>query len=175
MENSTHKALTGVTLGLLLWIGCAMDGPGSEKPSDPVDQTRRLPTPLFAPNEVHIIPLTRFVESKKPAELDHIRVYTELLDEYQSQIKSPGIFRFELHNRALRSVNPTGKRIDIWEISLTDLEDNNQCWREFLRAYEFRLKLRHILQGQFILQVTFSTPEGKRLRSRKTIYLGTKP
>ena len=153
-----------------------MDGQSSHEPNDPVPPTNQVSTRLFAPNQVNIIPLTRFVKSKKPAELDYIRVYVELLDEYQSQIKSPGTFRFELYNRDLYSVDPMGKRIDSWpDITLTNLNQNTRFWREFLRTYEFRLTLKHILQGQFILQVTFSTPEGKRLTSHKMIYLGTEP
>jgi hypothetical protein len=176
MTNATHKALAGITLGLLLCAGCAMDNQKGQEPNDPVGRTPKIPTRLFAPNKVSIIPLTRFVKSKKPAELDYIRVYAELLDDYQSQIKSPGTFRFELYNRALRSVDPMGTRIEIWkDIALIDLKQNNRYWREFLRTYEFRLDLPHILQGHFILQVTFSTPEGKRLTSHKTIYLGTRP
>ncbi|MCP4453526.1 MAG: hypothetical protein GY809_18860 [Planctomycetes bacterium] len=177
MTILTRKALAaGITLGLLLWSGCTLDGPGSHEPNAPVVRTIKIPTRVFAPNRVNIIPLTRFVQSKKPAELDYIRVYAELLDDYQSQIKSPGTFRFELYNRALRSVDPLGTRIEIWkDIALTDLKQNNRYWREFLRTYEFRLDLPHILQGHFILQVTFSTPEGKRLTSHKTIYLGTRP
>jgi len=164
-----------MTLGLLLCTGCAMDGPGSREPNDPVGRKLQIPTQLFTPNQVNIIPLTQFVKSKKPAELDYIRVYVELLDDYQSQIKSPGTFRFELYNRALRSVDHLGKRVEIWkDITLTDLAQNNGHWRQFMLAYEFRLDLRHILQGHFILQVTFSTPEGKRLTSDKVIYLGTR-
>lgn len=175
MKNSTHKALAGITLGLLLCTGCAMDGQSSHEPNDPVGLTQQIPTRLFAPDQVNIIPLTRFVKSKKPAELDYIRVYVELLDEYKSQIKSPGTFRFELYNLALRSVEPMGKRIDMWDKTLTNLEQNNDYWQEFLRTYEFRLKLKHILQGYFILEVTFRTPEGRRLTTHEQIYLGTKP
>lgn len=152
-----------------------MDGPGGREPNDPAPEARQMPTLLFVPTKVNIIPLTQFVKSKKPAELDYIRVYVELLDEYQSQVKAPGTFRFELYNRALRSVEPMGKRIDMWEKTLTDLRRNNRYWREFLRTYEFRLELQHILQGYFILEVTFFTPEGKRLTSYKTIHLGAKP
>ncbi len=176
MKDSTRKALTGITLGLLLCTGCAMDSPDGQEPNNPVERSPQMPTRLFAPNQVNIIPLTRFVKSKKPAELDYIRVYAELLDDYQSQIKSPGTFRFELYNRALRSVDPMGTRIEIWkDIALTDLKQNDRYWREFLRTYEFRLNLQHVLQGHFILQVTFSTLEGKRLTSHKTIFLGTNP
>jgi len=153
-----------------------MDGLNTNDPNTPVARTSQFATQRFAPNRVNIIPLTHFVKSQKSAELDFIRVYVELLDDFQSQIKSPGTFRFELYNRALRSVEPLGKRIEIWpDITLTNLNQNNQYWQEFLRAYEFRLDLQHILQNHFILQITFTTPEGKRLTSHKTIYLGTKP
>ncbi len=151
-----------------------MDGHHTNDPNDdPVPTTTQPRGQLFSPNQVSIIPLTRFVKSEKPAELDFIRVYVELQDDFHSQIKSPGTFRFELYNRALRSVDPMGKRIEIWkDITLTNLNENNRYWREFLRTYEFRLDLQRILQGHFILQATFTTPEGKRLTSYKTIHLG---
>lgn len=151
-----------------------MDGPGTGDPNDPTQQTRETPTQFFAPNRVNIIPLTTFVKSKNSAELDYIRVYVELLDDYSSQTKSTGVFQFELSNKALRSVNRIGRRIEMWDKDVTKLEENNKYWREFLRAYEFRLEMRHILQGYFILEVTFFTPDGKRITSHKDIYLGTK-
>ncbi|MCF7973497.1 MAG: hypothetical protein K9N55_06755 [Phycisphaerae bacterium] len=175
MKNVLRNAMTGMTLGLLFWTGCAMDGRSSKDPNEPVPQANQGPTRIFTPNQVNIIPLTHYVNATKPAELDYIRVYVELLDDYQSQVKAPGIFRFELYNRALRSVEPMGKRIDIWrDIQLNNPGENNEYWREYLRTYEFRLPLQHILEGHFILQCTFTTPQGKRLTSHKTVYLGTK-
>jgi len=110
-----------------------MDGHHTNDPNDdPVPTTTQPRGQLFSPNQVSIIPLTRFVKSEKPAELDFIRVYVELQDDFHSQIKSPGTFRFELYNRALRSVDPMGKRIEIWkDITLTNLNENNRYWREF--------------------------------------------
>lgn len=165
--------VTWMLLGLCL-CGCTMNGHGTNDPNlvndDPAYQ---LPTPIFSPNQVNILPLTQFVKSEKSAELDYVRVYVELLDDFQSPIKAPGIFRFELSERALRTVNPIGKNIQMWpDIDLTKLDNNNKYWRDFLRTYEFRLDLQHILQGHFILEVTFFTPEGKRLKSHKTISLG---
>jgi hypothetical protein len=175
MKNGIHKAVTGMVLGWLLWTGCALDGQPENDPNGPVEQKNQGLTKLFTPNQVNIIPLTQFVNATKPAELDFIRVYVELLDDYQSQVKALGIFRFELYNKATRSIEPMGKRIEIWrDIPLNNPNQNNQYWREYLRTYEFRLPLQHILQGHFILQCTFTTPEGKRLTSHKSIYLGTK-
>ena len=139
MKILIRNHLSAWLLGLLLYSGCAMDGHSESDPNGPMTQTSQIPTQTFAPNRVNIIPLTHFVKSEKAAELDFIRVYVELLDDFQSRIKSPGTFRFELYNRALRSVDPLGERIEIWkDIKLTNLDQNNDYWQEFLLRQVWR-------------------------------------
>jgi hypothetical protein len=87
-----------------------------------------------------------------------------LLDSFGSQIKSPGIFRFELYQRALRSAKPKGKRVEIWEdIDLTEPAINHEYWRGFLMAYEFDLPFELDVNQSYILQVTCLCPNGRRL------------
>lgn len=80
-----------------------------------------------------------------------------------SQPSSPGIFRFELYEHVQCSTEPKGQRLAVWpDIDLTDAAQNNNYWRDFLRAYEFKLDFEpqtksHTLQG------TFLSPTGKRL------------
>ena len=63
-----------------------------------------------------------------------------LLDPFDCQIKSPGVFRFELYEYVQRSAEPKGQRVIIWpDIDLTECSENNNHWRDFLRAYEFNL------------------------------------
>jgi hypothetical protein len=65
-----------------------------------------------------------------------------------------------------RSSQPKGKRIFIWpDIDLTEVAMNNGRWRDFLRAYEFEMDLnfRPAPDNTFVLEVTFTTPAGKRL------------
>jgi hypothetical protein len=117
----------------------------------------------FAPDRINIIPLTEFINTDNIRQIS-IKPYVSLLDSFGSQVKSPGIFRFELYQRALRSAEPKGKRVVIWQdIDLTELAVNDEYWREFLRAYEFDLPFELDVNQSYILQVTCLCPNGRRL------------
>jgi len=118
---------------------------------------------LYAPAKINIMPLTEFINTDNVRQIS-IKPYVSLLDSFGSQIKSPGIFRFEIFQRALRSAKPKGKRVDIWEdIDLTDPAANNEYWRDFLRAYEFDLPFEPDASQSYILQVTCLCPNGRRI------------
>jgi hypothetical protein len=118
---------------------------------------------LFAPDRINIMPLTEFINTDNIRQIS-IKPYVSLLDSFGSQIKSPGIFRFELYQRAVRSAEPKGKRVDIWQdIDLTEPAVNNEYWRDFLRAYEFDLPFELDVNQSYILQVTCLCPNGRRL------------
>ncbi len=117
----------------------------------------------FSPDKINIMPLTEFINSDNVREIS-IKPYVSLLDSFGSQIKSPGVFRFELYQRALRSAEPKGKRVVIWQdIDLTEPASNNEYWRDFLRAYEFDLPFQLDVNQSYILQVTCQCPNGRRL------------
>ena len=91
-------------------------------------------------------------------------LYVSLLDTFGSQIKWPGIFRFELYQHVQRSAKRKGKRLHIWpDADLTDLATNSRYWRGFLRAYELTLPLDQSNSKSHILQVTYFCPTGKLL------------
>ncbi len=158
---------------LLVEAGCEPVPPTPPKPPSPVENTsgaRRQAKELFiytryVPEKIDIIPLTEFVTVGK------IRIYVSLLDSFDCQIKTPGIFRFELYRYVQHSAEPKGKRIAIWlDIDLTNTVENNNYWRDFLRAYEFNLDLTPTAAGFrpekkqiYILQVTCLCPNGRRL------------
>ncbi len=123
----------------------------------------------YAPHEIDIAPLTQYV----PADQTHrplINLYVSLLDPFGSQIKSPGVFRFELYEHVQRSAKPKGKRLEWWpDVDLTDPLTNNEKWQDFLRAYEFTLPLDHLSGKSHILQVTYFCPSGKLLTSEFTL------
>jgi hypothetical protein len=155
---------------LLGGAGCesASGGPGLTGPATKTDDDfKRLSVySHFAPAKVNIMPLTEFI-SPGDARQANINLYVSLLDSFGSQIKSPCVFRFELYQKVQRSSEPKGKRVIIWpDIDLTDLVENDEYWRDFLRAYEFNLPFEFRL-GQtnqsYILQVTSLCPTGRRL------------
>jgi len=117
----------------------------------------------FAPDRINIMPLTEFINTDNVRQIS-IKPYVCLIDSFGSQIKSPGIFRFELYQRALRSAEPKGKRVVIWQdIDLTEPALNHEYWRDFLRAYEFDLPFKLDINQSYILQVTCQCPNGRRL------------
>ena len=117
----------------------------------------------FAPDRINIMLLTEFINTDNIRQIS-IKPYVSLLDSFGSQIKSPGIFRFELYQRALRSAEPKGKRVVIWQdIDLTEPALNQEYWRDFLRAYEFDLPFELDVNQSYILQVTCQCPNGRRL------------
>jgi hypothetical protein len=119
----------------------------------------------YAPSKIDIMPLTEFI-STGDTQHSKINLYVSLLDTFGSQIKSPGIFRFELYEHMPRSAEPKGKRVIIWpDIDLNDPVTNNDYWRDFLRAYMFSLPYEQALSQDYILQVTCICPNGKRLSS----------
>ncbi len=134
----------------------------ADKVSEPSIKTS-VNTAYF-PVKVEITPLTGFVNPVGKNGVREVNVYVSLLDSFGCQIKSPGVFRFEVYEHIQRSSEPKGKRIVIWpDIDLTDAVQNNKYWRDFLRAYQFNLPFELINHESCILQVTFLCPTGKRL------------
>ena len=147
---------------LLISAGCesvAVNG----KPSAEIDSSANKFSAYatYAAADVDIMPLTEFVTTEAGAK---IKVYISLLDSFGCQIKTPAVFRFELYRKVLRCAEPKGKRIIIWlDTDLTDAAENNNHWRDFLRAYEFDLDFHPQGNHSYVLQVTCLCPDGKRL------------
>ncbi len=144
---------------LLVEAGC---GPMSADLPAPTDSVSNLPS-AYTPAKVDIIPLTEFVTASDALDSSKLKVYVSLLDSFDSQIKSPGVFRFELYEYVQHSAEPKGRRIDMEDIDLTEPSENNNHWRDFLRAYEFNLDFGPQGNQTCILQVTCLCPSGKRL------------
>ncbi len=153
---------------LLVEAGCEPPqvGPGRIEPPPIADNDCNEVSTYarYAPVKIDIVPLTEFTRVSNASEESKIKVYVSLLDPFGSEIKSPGIFRFELYARVPRSAEPKGRRITIWpDIDLTDVVENNRYWQDFLRAYEFSLPFELETNQSRILQVTCLCPNGKRL------------
>jgi len=124
----------------------------------------------FAAARIRLLPLTELAEPSDGEADSILSVYLALLDAFGSQIKAPGILRFELYEYVPRSADPKGQRIAIWsDIDLTDPAQNNTYWRNFLRAYEFKLDVRADTRQSYILEATCICPQGKRLSAEFTL------
>jgi hypothetical protein len=155
---------------LLVEAGCEQPPISSEPPAKADNDFDRLSIyARYASEKINILPLTEFIDAGD-AQQAKINLYVSLLDSFGSQIKSPGVFRFELYERVLRSAEPKGKRVVIWQdIDLTDPVKNNDHWRDFLRAYEFNLPLEPGGSQSYILQATCLCPSGRRLSAEFTL------
>ena len=151
-------------VSLLVEAGCEQSPIPPELSANAGNNSNRLSTySRYASVKIDILPLTEFVNVSGAQEAT-IDLYVSLLDSFGCQIKSPGVFRFELYERVLRSAEPKGKRVVIWQdIDLTDPVKNNDHWRDFLRAYEFNLPLEQGGSQSYILQATCLCPSGRRL------------
>jgi hypothetical protein len=118
----------------------------------------------YTPVRIEIMPLTEFTSVGDDEQTSKINVYVSLLDSFASQIKWPGVFRFELYERVFRSADPKGRRIAIWsDIDLTEAAPNDEYWQDFLRAYQFGLDFVPTEHSDYILQITYLSVDGRRL------------
>jgi hypothetical protein len=138
--------------------------PPPKQPAAEASETDARDYSGYMAAKVDIMPLTEFISTPDVESPMKLRIYVSLLDSFNCQMKSPGIFRFELYEHVLRSPEPHGRRVAIWpDIDLTDAADNNHYWRDFLRAYEFNLDFELKARQSYILQATFLTSDGRRL------------
>jgi len=172
----------------LLCSGCSqsqMDVPTADQPArqevaqaggngeaKPVEPPPVVPTG-FAPARICILPLTELPGSTPSSQAVALTAYIGLLDAFGCQVKAPGVLRFELYQYVPRSAAPKGQRIAIWpDIDLTHPATNNKYWRDFLRAYEFKLDAPAGLNETYVLEATCMCPDGRRLTATFPLHGG---
>jgi len=122
--------------------------------------------PAFAPVKIGILPLTELSNPSDASQGGKLSVFVTLLDAFGSQMKAPGVLRFELYEYIPRSAQAKGQRLTLWPtVDLTSPAQNNRYWRDFLRAYEFVLDTQAGRDKTYILEVTCMYPDGRRLSS----------
>ena len=147
----------------VMFAGCESSPPGEGFPFD-FAQSDTAECERYGPARIDILPLTVLTQAPDSGGDSMLTVYICLLDSYDSQIKSPAVFRFELFEHVQRSSEPKGKRVKKWDdIALMDPALNNNYWQDFLRAYLFTLPLEKLPSGDYILHATCITPDEKRL------------
>lgn len=156
-------------------VGCQPVPPGqTAQKQKPQTEPQTCINSSFAPDKIEITPLTEMtIDSSQNAV---IKAYVSLLDSSNCQKKWPGIFRFELYQRVLRSAEPKGRRLFIWpDIDLTEENANNTYWLDFLRAYEFDLEFEPAANQDYILQATCLSGDNKRLSTEVILKPQQKP
>lgn len=169
-----HRILliTGLLTALLLVAG-GCDTPPTAAPSS--QQTAGAgrdagePSPAtipsgFGPAKIDILPLSEITGASEAGQGFRLNVYVALLDAFGCPIKAPCTLRFEVYEYVPRSAQAKGRRLMIWpDIDLTRPVDNQDAWRDLLRAYEFHLALGADRDKTYILEATYLGPDGKRL------------
>ncbi len=121
---------------------------------------------VYGASGLRIAGLTTLVPDPEDNFTSEVEVYIDLVDSFGYRIKAPGIFRLELYEFVARSGQSKGKRLFIWpDIDLTDADDNNEHWQDYLRVYVFNLKsdFRAVGGTEYILHATFLTGDERRL------------
>ena len=166
---------------LLLLAGCEQPQPAPRpsRPPQPMtaqDQEKTVEPPGavspggFLPTRIEILPLTELTDAPAGQQGTQLTIYISLLDAFGSQIKTPGTLRFELYEYVQRSAQTKGQRIAIWpDIDITDPSENQKYWRDFLRAYEFKLACQAPKSGTYVLVATCMCPGSKRLTDEFTL------
>jgi len=128
---------------------------------------------VFTPERIRIIGLTEIIPDAGLGGEAVLSIYVDIFDAYDSHIKAPATFRFELYEFVPRSSDPRGDRLMIWrpDLDLTDGAVNNGYWQDYLRTYNFDLQMdfRPAPEATFVLEVTCTTQEGKRLSNKRQI------
>ncbi len=156
-------------ISLVLFFALLLPGAGCDSvivaPKPPPQSNNGLDVSVYAayaPAKLDIVPLTELISVGDARRTLQINLYVSLLDSFGSQIKSPGVFRFELYEYVQRSADPKGMRLVIWpDIDLTDSAKNNEHWQDFLRAYEFNMDFEADRNQNYVLYVTCLCPSGK--------------
>ncbi|MHC4574336.1 MAG: hypothetical protein ACYS76_09430 [Planctomycetota bacterium] len=118
----------------------------------------------YSAAKVDIMPLSGCVSAGPAQDVPQIKVYVGVVGSFGCQIKWPGVFRFELYEYVPRTAAGRGRRIMIWpDVDLTEAAENNSYWRDYLRAYEFNLDFEPQPHRNYVLEVTFRCPRGRRL------------
>ena len=143
--------------------GCEVPGQQKQVPAGNDPNLIAACTGYMA-SRVEVLPLTRFTQASSGGQGMRLEVYVGLFDAFNSQVKSPGVFRFELYERVSRSSQSKGKRLTIWpDIKLVNPADNNAYWLDYMRVYRFYLNFEPQKNQSCELQVTWFCPDQRRL------------
>lgn len=154
--------------------GCEIpDNPANHNTLPPASRQDTTPAAcVFTAERIRIIGLTEIIPDAGLGDEAVLSIYVDVFDAYDSHIKAPATFRFELYEFVPRSSDPRGNRLIIWpDIDLTDPAVNNGYWQDYLRTYNFDLQMnfRPAPETTFTLEATCTTQEGKRLSHKRQI------
>ncbi len=153
-----------ITVGGFLIITLAVVGCDSVTTvREPEETAERIL--CYEPTKIKVAPLTELVTVQYEDVLK-LKVYIDVLDGFDSRMKTPAVFRFEAYEYLPRSGEEKGKRAIIWpDIDLAEPGRNNEYWRDYLRCYQFTLDVGEEIEKDqsYVLHITCITPLGEQL------------
>lgn len=156
-------------LFVILLTSCCFWGLGcvdTEKAGIATDFPENVSEDTFAASSISIQGLTEISDIDEFGRFAKITAYVDVLDQFTTKLKTPGVFRFELYEFLSRQSDPKGKRVYMWDdYNLNNAVENQRYWQDSFRSYEFKLQLSQSLEKDknYILLATFKTADGKRL------------
>lgn len=152
--------------GALLLGGCLEPKPLPDRSAQQRSADREG---LFAPVEVRVHPLTRFVREKDEDGGHRIEAHIEMLDQAGDGVKGAGTLSIELY-RGSGPVSGVGEKdqLDRWTINLADPKVNAEAYDRVTRTYRVILTgLPNDLKGPdgLTLRIRLTTPTGRQLSS----------
>jgi hypothetical protein len=146
--------------GILFLQGCA-DHNFSKKD---FEKQKQLFLAQYGPQELTLLGLSKIqpATGEQPAKF---KFFVAVLDQYNTPLRYPGVIRFELYTRLLKSPISKGRQICVWpEIDIRDSEVNSRYFRDYLRAYEFELEAKQpVAPDTYVVLITYTLPDGRRI------------
>ncbi len=158
----THPVPAGLSgrkflLAVLPWLAlCAavlpFSGCGGKK--EPV-----VAGPLL-PREIRLHPFTGTRTFDPSGGLKGVEARVEVINHMGESTNAFGNFLFMLYAYRPHEADPRGRRLEAWQIELTDKDKNLQYWDSLSRTYKFPLVLHEPLPvgHQAVLEVYFQDP-----------------
>jgi hypothetical protein len=165
--SSFPHAMAGVrislmTLALGFVVGCAR-GAISEAGGGPTVEEL---VSYYSPRSIKILPFTKPRSFDEDAVPDGIAVSLQPRDGAGDPVKAYGTFLFELYAYKAGTGSHRGERLQTWDKSISNPNDQKQFWQRVTATYEFQLSWEGQPippQKRYILVASFQAPGGERL------------
>jgi hypothetical protein len=149
---------------VLALAGCAATPPAQD------DTAQREMLALLMPSRIEIVePFTQVKSFDDAAALNGIELLLQAVNSLGSRgLPIVGHVRVELFEHLPASGQRKGQRIEHWEISLADVEQQRRYWNDVTQMYKFMLLVDEIpvpVAETYVLAVTYNSPLGEHLTS----------
>ena len=120
------------------------------------------------PSRIEIVePFTRVKSFDDDATPDGIGLLLQAVNSFGARgLMIAGNVRVALYEHVPASGDRKGRRLEHWEIPLTNAEQQREHWNDVTQMYEFLLQVDPApiaLADKYVLEVTYNSPLGEHL------------